>query len=99
MSTGLISTIAGDGTLNYVNGGIAKNSGMLPEGVAMDASGNIFFSQHTGPLYTTTTNIISKLDMTTGIVTTVAGNGLPGFGGDGGPALNASFATPMGVDL
>ncbi len=99
MSTGLISTIAGDGSFNYINGGIAKNSGMLPEGLAMDASGNLIFSQHAGPLYTTTTNIISKLDMSTGMVTTIAGNGLPVFAGDGGPALNASFNEPMGLAL
>src|SRR4029077_17084914 len=74
MSTGLISTLAGDGTFNYVSGGIAKNSGMLPEGLAMDAAGNLIFSQHAGPLYTITTNIISKLDMSSGIVTTIAGN-------------------------
>ncbi len=60
---------------------------MLPEGLAMDNSGNLIFSQHAGPLYTTTTNIISKLNMSTGIVTTIAGNGLPVFAGDGGPAL------------
>ena len=99
MSTGIISTIAGDGTFNYVNGGIATNSGMLPEGVALDASGNIYFSQHPAPLFINTTNIISKLDMATGIVTTVAGDGQQIFAGDGGPALNASFSVPEGLSL
>ncbi len=99
LSTGIINTIAGDGTFNYVNGGLAINSGMLPESLTLDASGNIYFSQHNGPLYSTTTNIISKLDISTGIVTTIAGNGLPAFAGDGGPALNASFSEPMGLVL
>ena len=99
MTSGLISTIAGDGSFNYVNGGIATNSGMYPEGVALDVFGNLFFSQHPGPLFTTTTNIISKLDMTTGIVTTVAGNGQQAFAGDGGAAVNASLFVPMGISV
>ena len=99
LSTGLISTIAGDGTLNYVSGGNAKTMGMLPGGLTLDASGNIFFSQHNGPLFSLTTNIVCKLDMSTGIVTTIAGDGQYIFAGDGGPAINASLANPMGLSL
>ena len=99
LSTGIINTIAGDGTFNYISGGIAKTSGMLPGGLTLDASGNIFLSQHNGPLFSLTTNIVCKLDMSTGIITTVAGNGQYIFAGDGGPALNASLANPMGLTI
>jgi gliding motility-associated-like protein len=97
MGTGIISTIAGDGTQNYVNGGLAVNGGILPFSIAMDKAGNLYISQHAGPLATYTTNIISKLDMKTGIITTVAGNGVFGFGGDGGPAVNANLWNPGGM--
>ena len=84
LTTGIITTVAGNGTENYINGGLAVNSGMLPAGVAIDASGNLFLSQHPGPFVSFTTNIISKVNLTTGIVTTIAGKGTYGYGGDGG---------------
>jgi gliding motility-associated-like protein len=97
LGTGIINTIAGDGTQNYVNGGLAVNGGMLPYAFAMDKAGNLYISQHNPPLATNTGNIISKLDMKTGIITTVAGNQGFGFGGDGGPALNATLWNPTGM--
>ncbi|HEX9513415.1 MAG TPA: gliding motility-associated C-terminal domain-containing protein [Puia sp.] len=95
--TGIITTVAGNGTQNYINGGLAVNSGMLPSSITMDKAGNLIISQRPGPLYTLTTNIISKLDMITGTITTIAGTGVPGFSGDGGPAINASFYYPEGL--
>ncbi len=97
LTTGIINTIAGDGTENYVNGGLAKNSGLLPGGIALDAAGNLFVAQHPGPFASYTTNIISRIDIGSGIITTVAGNGQFTFAGDGGPALSASFFVPMDV--
>jgi len=97
LGTGVISTIAGDGTQNYVNGGPAVSGGMLPYAFAMDKAGDLYISQHNPPLATNTGNIISKLNMKTGIITTVAGNQGFGFGGDGGPALNATLWNPTGM--
>jgi sugar lactone lactonase YvrE len=97
ISTGIISTVAGDGTENYINGGLAKTSGLLPGGIALDAVGNLFIAQHPAPLVNYTSNIISRVDILTGIITTVAGNGQYAFAGDGGPALNASLLNPMDV--
>lgn len=99
LATGIITTIAGDGTQNYINGGLAVNSGMLPAGLAFDVTGNLYISQRMGPFVTNTTNIISKIDMATGVITTVAGTGVFGFSGDGGPAINAQFWHPNGLSF
>ncbi len=45
----------------------------------------------------TANNRIRSLDLNSGVVTTVAGNGQAGYAGDGGPALQASLNGPMGV--
>ena len=97
LTTGIITTIAGNGTENYVSGARADQTGMLPFAMAFDNKGDLYFSQHPGPFVSYTTNIISKIDHSTGIVTTVAGNGQFTFAGDGGLALQASFISPMGI--
>jgi trimeric autotransporter adhesin len=55
----------------------------------VDASGNLFIAD-------TYNNRIRKVSAS-GIITTVAGNGTPGFSGDGGPATSASLNDPVGV--
>jgi gliding motility-associated-like protein len=97
LTTGIITTIAVDGTENYVSGARADQTGMLPYGLAFDNNGDLFISQRPGPFASYTTNIISKVNMLTGIVTTFAGNGQYIFSGDGGPALQAAFCYPMGM--
>jgi hypothetical protein len=60
-------------------------------GVAVDRNGNIFY---VGSGNTT----VWKLDATTSLLTRIAGNGTPGFSGDGGPATNAQMI-PAGIAL
>ncbi|MBM4073838.1 MAG: hypothetical protein FJ271_33710, partial [Planctomycetes bacterium] len=60
-------------------------------GMAIDAQGNIYFAD-------TLNNRIRKID-TNGIITTVAGNGGRGFGGDGGPAPSAQLNRPNDVEV
>ncbi|MGD1096719.1 MAG: hypothetical protein ABSB35_32580 [Bryobacteraceae bacterium] len=60
---------------------------VAPQGMAVDASGNLFF---------VSLNCVFKLDQN-GIVTRVAGNSRTGYSGDGGPALSAMFNTPSGL--
>src|SRR3990172_9212673 len=60
-----------------------------PYGVAVDPSGNIYIAD----MYN---NRIRKVD-TSGVITTVAGNGIMGYSGDGGPAVSASLYGPSGV--
>jgi uncharacterized protein (TIGR03437 family) len=88
---GVISTAAGNGGLQYSgDGGPATGAGMAsPVSVATDAAGNFYFAD-------LSSRRIRKVD-TSGIVITVAGNGTPGFSGDGGPATAASILSPKGM--
>ncbi len=83
--TGIITTVAGNGTLGYSgDNGLATSAKLdVPSGVAVDASGNIYIAD-------TYNNCIRKITATTGIITTVAGNGAAaGYSGDNGPATSA----------
>jgi uncharacterized repeat protein (TIGR01451 family) len=68
-------------------GGDAVNQ---PAGVALDRNGNMFFSDAGN-------SRVRRVDASTHAVTTVAGNGLPGYDGDGGDALNARLNCPAGL--
>ncbi len=91
-STGIITTVAGNGTPGYTgDGGLATSATLaFPSGVMVDASVNIYIAD-------TYNNAIRKVAASTGIITTVAGNGELGYGGDGGPAIDAMLASPEGV--
>jgi sugar lactone lactonase YvrE len=88
-SDGIITTVAGNGTNGYSGDGNTATNAELsyPEGVAVDASGNLFFADG---------GRIRKVD-TSGIITTVAGNGTNGYSGDGNTATNAELNGPQGV--
>jgi sugar lactone lactonase YvrE len=91
-STGIITTVAGNGTSGYSGDGGAATSAQLnyAMGVAVDSSGNIFIAE----VYN---NRIRKVAASTGIITTVAGDGNNGYSGDGGIATSARLAWPEGV--
>jgi trimeric autotransporter adhesin len=91
-STGIISTVAGTGSSGYSGDGGQATSAALnnPNGVAVDASGNIYI----------TDSSISRIRMvtkSTGIISTVAGTGYSGYSGDGGQATSAALYSPYGV--
>jgi hypothetical protein len=90
--TGIITTVAGTGSPGYAgDGGPAVNASLSPfYGVAVDAAGNIFLADHAHQR-------VRRVDGATGVITTVAGTGVRGYGGDGGPATGASLAHPGGV--
>jgi hypothetical protein len=83
--TGIISTVAGNGTLGYSgDNGLATNAQLdEPDGLFLDTHNNLFIADYRN-------GAIRKVDLTTGIITTVAG-GLEGYGGDNGPATNAKL--------
>jgi sugar lactone lactonase YvrE len=87
LTNGIITTVAGG---SVGDGGAATNAFLyIPSDVAVDASGDLFIAD----CYN---NRIRKVD-TSGIITTVAGNGMYGYSGDGAAATNASLAFPEDV--
>jgi sugar lactone lactonase YvrE len=84
VSGGAITTVAGNGAGAYTGDGGPASAAALdnPCGLCMDASGKIYIA---------TRYAIRIFNTATGIITTCAGNGTPGFSGDGGPATNAQF--------
>lgn len=90
--TGVVATVAGNGTSGFSgdNGAALSASLNLPEGIALDAAGNLLIAD--------TANFrIRRVDGATGIITTVAGNGQSAYAGDGGPATSAALGRPAGV--
>ncbi len=90
-SAGVISTIAGTGERGFGGDGDPATDAQLfsPYGVALDAAGNLYFTD-------TANHRIRKVD-STGTISTIAGTGEGGFGGDGGPAVQAQFTYPRGI--
>lgn len=88
---GTISTVAGNGTAGYSGDGGPATSAELfyPSGVATDASGDLYIAD-------TGNDRIRKVTPA-GVITTVAGNGDPGYSGDGGAATAAELWNPLGV--
>ncbi len=89
-TNGIITTVAGNGTAGFSgDGAAATNAGLGPTGVAVDGSGNLFIADSRN-------NRIRKVN-TSGIITTLAGNGAAGSSGDGAAATNASLSYPFGL--
>jgi sugar lactone lactonase YvrE len=88
-ATGIISTLAGTGTLGFSGDTAASTTAnlALPHGLTMDPAGNLYLAD-------TANHRIRRVDATTGVITTVAGDGTEAFAGDGGPAIAASLDSP-----
>ena len=91
-ATGIITTIAGNGTSGSAgDGGLAINAQFLsPFNITVDNSGNLYITDLAA-------NKIRKISATTGVITTVVGNGNFGTDGDGGLSINAKLALPWGT--
>ena len=97
-SAGIVTTVAGSGTTGEGGGGFGGDGGpavearlRYPYGAALDGSGNLYIADAWN-------HRIRKVD-SAGIVTTIAGSGTEGYGGDGGPAVRAQLSHPQGVAL
>lgn len=86
----IITTYAGNGTPGFSgDGGMATNASLTPVGsIGIDVYGNMYFED--------STQRIRKIDQA-GIITTIAGNGIAGTTGDGGPATSAEIAFAYGI--
>ena len=93
-ATGIITDVAGLCQANYGysgDGGLAVNARLtLPYDVAFDGAGNMYIADSGN-------EVIRKVDASTGVITTVAGDGNAGDTGDGGPATSASLNSPTSI--
>ena len=92
-TSGVITTIAGTGTLGYSGDNGPATNAMInfPYGIALDGAGNIYFAD-------TYENVVRKID-TSGIITTFAGNSMAVALGDNGPATSAVLNHPIGIAI
>ncbi len=93
-STGIITTIAGTGSISYTgdNGQATSASLYWPAGVNLDSLGNVYIADWAN-------HRIRKITVSTGIITTIAGTGTATYSGDNGPATSATLNYPFGVTL
>jgi NHL repeat len=92
-ASGIISTIAGTGTAGFSgDGGPATNAELnFPTAVTLEAAGNVYIAEGEN-------HRVRKVD-TSGIISTIAGNGTAASNGDGGLAINAALNNPVGLKV
>jgi sugar lactone lactonase YvrE len=97
--TGVINTIAGGGSVcgsatDSVGDNCTATDAVLaePEGIRLDASGNLYIADASDQL-------VRLVTASTGIISSIAGNGIPGFSGDGASATSAKLNGPVGVGI
>jgi len=92
VSLGMIKTVAGDGFVTYSgDGGQASNAGLSnPASVTVDSAGNIYIADFYN-------SVVREVNASSGVITTVAGDGTSGYSGDGQQATAAQLNEPTGV--
>ena len=92
-STGIISTVAGNGAARYTGDSGPATLASLdnPSDVALDPLYNLLY------IADTNNDVIRMVNISTGIITTVAGMGMRGYSGDGGQATSAYLSNPNSV--
>ena len=91
---GAATIVAGTGILGYGGDGGQATNARIGKAIslALDGAGNIYFADGDN-------NRIRRVDISTGIVTTVAGTGAAADSGDGGPAVSAGVSQPTGITV
>jgi hypothetical protein len=94
VASGVISTIAGMGTLGFSGDGGPALSAQFGElkGIAADGQGNLYLADYNN-------NRVREIASATGIISTIAGNGTMGLSGDQGPAVSAELEAIYGIAL
>ena len=92
LTTHRTTTVAGNGQKAYSgDGGPATTAALnMPHEIQFDAPGNLYIAERDN-------HVIRKVEAKTGIVSTLAGTGVPGFSGDGGPAAQAQLRQPHSI--
>jgi sugar lactone lactonase YvrE len=92
LKTNVISTAAGNGEKGYSGDGGPALAASLnePYEVRFDDAGNMYFAEMQN-------HVVRRVDARTGLISTVAGTGKPGFEGDGGPASKALLRQPHSI--
>ena len=93
-ATGVITMVAGTGIAGYGGDGGQATAATLdyPRALALDGSGDLYISDASN-------DAVRKVDLTSGVITTVAGTGSSGSSGDGGAATAAKLDFPEGIAL
>ena len=93
-SSGVIRTVAGNGTTGYSgDGGPALSASLnLPHEIRFDRAGNLFLTDMMN-------HAIRRVDAKTQLITTIVGTGKPGYSGDGGPATAAQLNQPHSLQF
>ncbi|MBV8195711.1 MAG: hypothetical protein JOY80_09305, partial [Candidatus Dormibacteraeota bacterium] len=92
LANGALTVLAGNGTHGSSGDGGPATQAQLeePEGVAVDSKGDVYVSDSFAAR-------VRRIDAATGVITTVAGTGVTGWTGDGGPAADARLTQPAGL--
>jgi streptogramin lyase len=91
---GVITTVAGAGKPCHAGDGGPARQALLhePYEIRFDSQGHMFLVEMQN-------HLVRRVDAITGIITTLAGTGQPGFSGDNGPAIQATFRQPHSIQL
>lgn len=86
------TTVAGDGQRAYRgDGGPATDASLnMPHEIQFDSAGNLYIAERDN-------HVVRRVDAKTGIISTLAGTGVAGFSGDGGPAARAQLRQPHSI--
>ena len=92
LKTHRLTTIAGNGEAGYKgDGGRAVEASLnMPHEIRFDAKGDLYIAERDN-------HVIRKVDMKTGLISTVAGTGSAGYSGDGGPGTKAQLRQPHSI--
>jgi DNA-binding beta-propeller fold protein YncE len=92
LKTHRTTTVAGDGQKAYRgDGGPATDASLnMPHEIQFDSARNLYIAERDN-------HVVRKVDAKTGVISTFAGTGAPGFSGDGGPATRAQLRQPHSI--
>ena len=94
LNTRQTMTLAGNGQRGYAGdrGPATAGSLNMPHEIAFDRDGHLYIAERDN-------HVVRKVDATTGTLSTIAGTGVAGFGGDGGSATRAQLRSPHSIAM